>query len=142
MLEVKDALEKVLLPKSAWNKRFNELSGGQKQKVLIARAIVLKPKLLILDEPFSGVDTVSQREIMSFLSSLKKKGISIIIVAHDINPIVEHVDYVLLLNKKMIAFGKPRSVLTEENLSRAYGIKVHVIVRGEACYAIIGDRHA
>ena len=142
ILEVKNALEKVLLPRDAWDKKFSELSGGQKQKVLIARAIVLKPKLLILDEPFSGVDTVSQREIMNFLSDLRKKGISIIIVAHDINPIVEHIDYVLLLNKKKIAFGKPRDVLTEENLSKAYGIKVHVIVHGEACYAIIGDRHA
>lgn len=142
IIEVKEALKKVLLPRDAWNKRFSELSGGQKQKVLIARAIVLKPKLLILDEPFSGVDTVSQREIMDFLSGLKKKGISIIIVAHDINPIVEYVDNILLLNRKMIAFGKPKEVLTEENLSKAYGIDVRVIVHGEACYAIIGDRHA
>ncbi len=140
--EVKSALKSVLLPREAWNKKFSDLSGGQKQKVLIARAIVLKPKLLILDEPFSGVDTVSQREIMGFLSKLKDKGISIIIVTHDINPIVEHIDNILLLNRRKIAFGTPQEVLTKENLSKAYGISVKVIVHGGACYAIIGDRHA
>lgn len=142
ILEAKRALETVLLPRSVWDKKFSELSGGQKQKVLIARAIVLEPKLLILDEPFSGVDTISQREIINFLSNLKRKGKSIIIVTHDINPIVEYVDYVLLLNKRKIAFGTPKDVLTEENLSKAYGTKIRVIVHGEACYAIIGDRHA
>jgi len=140
--EIKEILDAVLLPRDTWDKRFSELSGGQKQKALIARALVLKPKLLLLDEPFSGVDAPSQHEIMEILSDLRKKGISTILVTHDINPIIEYVDYMLLLNRKAIAYGRPNEVLTEENLTKAYGVKIKLIVHGEVCYAITGDYHA
>ena len=139
--EVKEVLNSVLLPKESWFKKFSELSGGQKQKVLIARALISKPKLLLLDEPFSGVDVTSQREIMEILHGLKRDT-SIIIVTHDVNPIIEYVDYIMLLNKRTIAFGKPTEVLTEENLSKAYGVKIRLIVDKDICYAIIGDYHA
>lgn len=142
ILAAKEALETVLLPRETWDKKFSELSGGQKQKVLIARALVLQPKLLLLDEPFSGVDAPSQREIMELIYELKKENISTILVTHDINPIIEYIDYLLLLNKKAISFGVPDKVLTEENLSKAYGIKIKIITHRGACYAIIGDYHA
>ncbi len=143
ILATKNALKSVLLPPETWNKKFSELSGGQKQKVLIARALVFNPKLLLLDEPFSAVDAPSQRELMDLLVHLKiKHNVSTIIVTHDINPIVEKIDYLLLLNRQAIAFGKPKDVLTDENLTRAYGIRVRLLTHEGVCYAIIGDYHA
>ncbi|MHA1589778.1 MAG: metal ABC transporter ATP-binding protein [Candidatus Njordarchaeales archaeon] len=138
----KEALKKALVPREFWDKKFSELSGGLQQKVLIARALVTEPKILLLDEPFSAVDAPSQREIIELLARLRSKGVSSVIVTHDINPLVEYTDYVLLLNRRVIAFGKPEEVLTGENLSKAYGISVKVLVHKGVCYAIIGDYHA
>ncbi|MHA1617447.1 MAG: metal ABC transporter ATP-binding protein [Candidatus Njordarchaeales archaeon] len=138
----KEALEKTLVPREFWDKKFSELSGGLQQKVLIARALAIDPKILLLDEPFSAVDAPSQREITELLAELRRKGVSSLIVTHDINPLIEYTDYLLLLNRKVIAFGKPEEVLTEENLSKAYGIDVKIISHEGTCYAIIGDYHA
>jgi len=125
------------------DKRFNELSGGQQQKVLIARALVSNPKILILDEPFSGVDVESQGEILSFLDELKKKKkVSILLVTHDVNPIVNFTDKILLLKNKLIAYGTPMEVIREEVLLKVYGRCAKVIEKGGTCYAITGDLHA
>ncbi len=141
--EVAFYLSLVGLPKDAWKKPFQELSIGQQQKVMIARALVLKPKLLLLDEPFSAVDIPSQCEIVNFLGFLKEKyKISIILVTHDITHIAPIIDYVILLNKKLIAFGRPRDVFTEENLLKTYGHRIRVISVKGFCIPLIGDRHA
>jgi len=140
---VREVLKHVNLPEETWFRKFNELSGGQQQKTLIARALVANPKILLLDEPFSATDVISRQEIMELLVNLKKRmRITIIIVLHDVNDIIEHIDYILLLNKRMIAFGDPLEVLTSENLKKAYGIDVKVIRYEEKCIALIGDKHA
>lgn len=140
--EVKEILERVNALELI-DKRFNELSGGQQQKVLIARALVSNPKILILDEPFSGVDVESQGEILEFLDKLKKKNkISILLVTHDVNPIVNFTDKVLLLKNKLIAYGTLTEVIREEVLFKVYGRCAKVIERGGKCYAITGDLHA
>ncbi|HDJ89569.1 MAG TPA: metal ABC transporter ATP-binding protein [Thermoprotei archaeon] len=140
--KVRKALERVNAIE-LFNKRFNELSGGQQQKILIARAIVSDPKILILDEPFSGVDVESQGEIISFLDELKTKNkVSILLVTHDINPIVSFTDKVLLLKNKLIAYGSPSEVIRDEILFKVYGKCAKVIERGGVCYAITGDIHA
>ncbi len=109
-------------------KRFNELSGGQQQRVLLARALVRNPEMLLLDEPFNGVDIPSQEKIVEVLSNLTSKGKTVIAVVHNINPILHEVDRVILLNRRIIATGKPNDVFTEENIIKAYGSSIPLVI--------------
>ena len=138
----REALAKVGI-EDLWDKQFSRLSGGQQQRVLIARALISNPKLLLLDEPLTAIDVTSQWEILETLKRLERdEGIGIILVTHDINPVVEYTDEVMLLNRKLIAHGTLKNVLTEENLRKAYGPNVKVVTSGRICYAITGDVHA
>ncbi|MCR8433769.1 MAG: metal ABC transporter ATP-binding protein [Crenarchaeota archaeon] len=143
MLKVRRILESVNLPRDLWLKKFSELSGGQQQKTLLARALVSEPKILLLDEPFSAVDIPSQREIMHFLRNMVDNNkLCVLIVLHDINEVTDYIDKVILLNKTVIAWGKPEEVLTRENLKIAYGVDIEIIVHKGKCLALIGDKHA
>jgi zinc transport system ATP-binding protein len=88
-----------------FNKRIGELSGGQQQRVLIARALVTKPEILILDEPTTGVDQATQSKFYELLGELNKEGISIILVSHDLSRITRYVNKVASLNKKLEFYG-------------------------------------
>lgn len=138
--KAKNALEEVGLL-SLWNNRFSHLSGGQQQRVIFARAIAKNPDIIIMDEPFNGVDLPSREKILGILR--KKKGkITIITVLHNINPVAHDVDKVLLLNKEMIGFGPPKEVLNELNLKKAYGGSVSIVICREGfCHPLIGDTH-
>ncbi|MGQ9781546.1 MAG: metal ABC transporter ATP-binding protein [Nitrososphaeria archaeon] len=135
VLKIVDMLEKKDDP-------FMNLSGGQQQRVLIARAIAQEPRILLLDEPFNGVDANNQNQILKFLKNMKERGVSIIVVTHDINPLAELTDYVMLLNRSIISFGKPGEALDYARLCQIYGPSVQVIT-GKACPTVItGDTHA
>jgi len=134
------ALEEVGLVDVAY-KTYRELSGGQKQRVLIARAIVSKPELLLLDEPFSALDAQSSRTVARLLKKYNDEGTTIILVTHDITPIANDVKRVALLNKKLIAVGEPLKIFTKENLLKTYGVEVPVLVQGRLCIPLIGDQH-
>jgi len=114
-----DALDMVGLA-DLWDVPFIHLSGGQQQRVLIARALAQEPELLLLDEPFSQVDYPSQRIIAKVLRDLRGEGVTIITVIHNIGIVLEYIDSVLLLNRKVIAYGRPEDVLRGEVLRRAY----------------------
>ena len=133
---------KVVGMHNFWDEPFKHLSGGQQQRVLIARALASDPKLLLLDEPFSGVDSASQEIIIEVLRDLVGRGIGVLLVTHDINPLIDVTDYVLLLNKRVIGFGRPLEQLTPERLFQLYGRKVEVIKIGGACFVLSGDSHA
>ncbi|XHH10187.1 MAG: ABC transporter ATP-binding protein [Candidatus Bathyarchaeia archaeon] len=109
-------------------RHFNELSGGEQQKVIIARALAQQPKLMLLDEPTSSLDIKHQLEILCLLKSLSKsKERSIIVTMHDLNLASRFSDRMLMLKKGVIyAVGTPEEVLTEENIEAVYGIKAKV----------------
>lgn len=102
-------------------RQISQLSGGQFQRVLIARCLVQEAKYIFLDEPFVGIDSVSEEIIMATLRQLRKAGKTILIVHHDLSKVVAYFDQVLLLNKKVVAFGSTESTFTKENMQKTYG---------------------
>ena len=102
-------------------RQISQLSGGQFQRVLIARCLVQEAKYIFLDEPFVGIDSVSEEIIMKTLRQLRKAGKTILIVHHDLSKVVAYFDQVLLLNKKVVAFGSTESTFTKENMQKTYG---------------------
>ena len=103
------------------NRQISELSGGQFQRVLIARCLVQEAKYIFLDEPFIGIDSVSEEIIMNTLRKLRDNGHTILIVHHDLRKVHAYFDEVLLLNKKLISYGNTKETFTRENLTNAYG---------------------
>ena len=107
---------------------INELSGGQQQKVLIARALVQEPDVLLLDEPTSNLDIKHQLEVMDIIKEIaRKRGISAIMAIHDLNLAARYADRLIMMKDGMIyAAGEHFSVLTPENIREVYGVEVEV----------------
>ena len=102
-------------------RQISQLSGGQFQRVLIARCLVQEADYILLDEPFVGIDSVSEEIIMNTLRDLKKAGKTVLIVHHDLSKVPHYFDQVLLVNREVIAFGPTKETFTEANLKEAYG---------------------
>ena len=117
---------------------INEISGGQQQKVLIARALAQKADILLLDEPTSNLDIKHQLEVMEIMKNIvKNKGISAIMALHDLNLASRYADRIIMMKEgKIFAGGSPASVLTEENIKQVYGVKALVNENGERPYII------
>jgi len=111
-------------------RHFDELSGGEQQKVIIARALAQQPKLLLLDEPTSSLDIKHQLEILCLLKSLtQSKERSVIVSMHDLNLTSRFSDRILMMKGgRIYAMGTPEQVITEKNIEIVYGIKVNVSV--------------
>lgn len=103
-------------------RRLSRLSGGELQRVCLARSIVREPKLVMLDEPATGIDVVGEADLYRLLEVYQKEtSATIMMVTHDWHAATHHADQVLLLNNKQIGFGEPGKVLTEDNLRLAFG---------------------
>jgi zinc transport system ATP-binding protein len=106
---------------------IGELSGGQKQRVMIARALVSKPELLILDEPNTGVDQETQREFYSFLKRLnREKGITIVFITHDIGVIEDSINSIVTVNRELIKSNNPTTIFNCKVMRDVYGIDSHL----------------
>ena len=116
---VDEALQTVGMEEEA-ETRIGELSGGQQQRIFLARALAQETDILMLDEPVSGVDAPSQHEIFDLLRSLQAAGKTVIVTTHDLSCVAERFDLVLLLNKRVVAFGSPEEVFTPELLNETY----------------------
>ncbi len=115
------------------NEYFQDLSSGLKQRVLIARALANEPKLLIFDEPSTGLDIISQKDFYELLLTLKKEGLTILMVSHDIGIISNYVDIVAGLNKKIHFYGKIKETLTMLNLEKIFGKNFSFIIHEKNC---------
>ncbi len=111
----------------------NELSGGEKQLVYLAQALVKKPEILLLDEPLNHLDIKNQFKVLSLLKMLSKNlGLSIVMVMHDINQAARYSDKIVILNNgKILAEGYPDEVIIPEILEKVYGIRFRVIYDGK-----------
>ena len=109
---------------------IGQLSGGQQQRAFLARALAQEPHILLMDEPFTGVDATTQEATFGLLDHLRKKQVTTIISTHDLNLAASRFDLVLLINHRLIAFGAPRQVFTKENLASAFGNSLLVMENG------------
>ena len=126
--KVAEVLEKLKLDDLAM-RDFSQLSGGQKQKVLIARALAQEPAVLLLDEPTSNLDMLHQLEVMETVSNLvKEKKISAVMAIHDLNLASRFSDKLVMLKKgKIYAAGGPKALLNEYNIGNVYGIEAMIL---------------
>ncbi len=115
-----DALEQVGM-QSLSHRQINQLSGGQQQRVFLARALVQDAAIYVMDEPFVGVDAVTEKAIITLLKKLRNLKKTVIVVHHDLQTIKEYYDWIFLLNVRQIAFGPVETTFTEENLRLTYG---------------------
>lgn len=123
--KVDHALELVQM-KDFKNRQIGELSGGQFQRILIARTFVQDATFIFLDEPFVGIDATSEQIIMELLSGFKKEGKEIFIVHHDLSKVERYFDELVILNKKLIAKGPTDETFTKANLQEAFGDSIFV----------------
>ena len=109
------------------SRQIGELSGGQQQRVFIARALAQDTKIILMDEPFAGVDAATEETIREILIDLKKAQKTVVIVHHDLQTVEDFFDHVLLLNLRLVAAGPTATTFTRENLLRTYGGKLTLL---------------
>ena len=118
---------------------LGQLSGGEQQRVFIARALAPKPEVLLLDEPTTGIDPPTQKSIIDLIRGLRKTlKLTILLVTHDINMISPIADRLALLNKRLVAEGPPADILTPNILTQVYGKEVVILNKN---YVIVEDYH-
>ncbi len=116
-----EALDKVGMLEFK-NRQINQLSGGQQQRVFLARALVQNAQVYFMDEPFQGVDAITESAIVNILKELRKAGKTLVVVHHDLQTVSEYFDWVTFLNVKKVAAGPVKEFFTDNNLALTYGM--------------------
>jgi len=106
---------------------IRDISGGQQQRAFLGRALFNNPKLLILDEPTSGIDIKTQHDVLHLLRDLNQEGMTILLTSHDLNAVAAHIPWVLCFNNGLLAQGRPEDVFTEAVLSKTYNGDITVV---------------
>lgn len=148
---VEEAIELVGASEYA-GRPIGALSGGEQQRLLIAQALVSEPRLLILDEPLDSLDLPNQRAVAALLERIcRTRGVTILLVAHDVNPLLSYLDRVVYFGAGQAVVGTPREVINKETLSSLYGVPVEVLETADERLVVVGlpeapahhtDRHA
>lgn len=114
-----EALERVRMADRA-QRRINDLSGGEQRRVLIARALAQEANVLLLDEPFAGLDASAQHDLLGLFDDLQGAGRTLFVATHDLSCVASAFDHAVFLNRKVIAFGRLPQVFTEEILNETF----------------------
>ncbi len=121
-----EALEKVgMLPYA--NRQIGNLSGGQQQRVFLARALAQDSDLYLMDEPFVGVDAATEAAIVVLLREMREKGKTVLVVHHDLQSANDYFDRLILLNMRLVAYGKTEDIYTQELLQKTYGGRLTIL---------------
>lgn len=108
-------------------RQIGELSGGQQQRTFLARALAQEAEVLLLDEPFVGVDIPTEEKIIEVLRKLSDEGKTLLVVHHDLQAVPDYFDQVVLLNQRLVAAGPTESTFTPELIAKAFGGQLHVL---------------
>jgi len=119
-------------------RHIRDLSGGQQQRVFLARALVREPRLLLLDEPTSGVDIKTRHDVLHLLAELNHDGVTVLLTTHDLNSVAAHLPQVVCLNRRVVAHGPPANVFTPSVLEATYGAEMIVVREGSV--TLIADK--
>ena len=120
---------------------IGELSGGQRRRVLLARAMAHNPELLLLDEPMAGLDATAQHQLLDLLDELRANGATVILSTHDLSCVSSRCDKAACLNRRLIAFGKPSEVLNEQVLGDTFGTHLLMVHLDGQAYAVQHHTH-
>lgn len=122
---------------------IGELSGGQQQRVFLARALAQEPHVLLLDEPFTGVDVSAREALLDLIGRLRGQGITVLVSTHDMETAARRFELVALLNGRLVAYGSPAEVFTPEHLTEAFGGQAlfldGMVVIDQCCPGHVGD---
>jgi zinc/manganese transport system ATP-binding protein len=122
---------------------IGEASGGEQQRLLIAQALVGRPRMLFLDEPLDGLDLPNQAAVAALVERLcREQGLAVLLVAHDVNPLLPHVDRVVYIAGGRVVAGPPAEVVTSETLSALYGTRVEVLHASGGRLVVVGTPDA
>jgi zinc/manganese transport system ATP-binding protein len=136
---VDEVIELVGAPAYA-HRPIGQCSGGEQQRLLIAQALVRRPELLLLDEPLDSLDLPNQSAAAALIGRIcHEEGVSVVMVAHDVNPILHHLDRVVYLAEGGAATGTPAQVITSETLTRLYGTPVEVLRTSDGRLVVVGQ---
>ncbi|MCW2714540.1 MAG: putative metal transporter ATP-binding protein [Frankiales bacterium] len=125
-LEVAALLERLGIGELG-RRHIRELSGGQQQRMFIARALLRRPRLLLMDEPTSGVDIGTRHEVLHLLGDLNRDGLAIVLTTHDLNGMAAHLPHLVALQRRVIAAGPPSEVIVPDVLEQTFGARMEVL---------------
>lgn len=135
---VQAALERVGMASLA-KRQIGQLSGGQQQRVFLARSLAQDAQLLLLDEPFSGIDPLAEQVIFQILGELEAEGRTILVATHDLNTVIAHFSSVIAINHRIVGYGSTKEVFTAEILSQVYGGQLMLLKVGHEAALAIGE---
>src|SRR5437763_3140340 len=122
------------------DRSIGELSGGEQQRLLIAQALVTRPRILALDEPLDSLDLRNEQGVASVIRQISQEtGAAVLLVAHDVNPILSAVDRVVYIAHGQVAVGTPEEVITTETLSRLYATPIEVLRASDGRIVVVGQ---
>lgn len=124
--DVAEVLERLGIAELS-GRHIRDLSGGQQQRMFIARALLRRPQLLLMDEPTSGVDIGTRHEVLHLLDELHRDGLGIVLTTHDLNGMAAHLPHLVALNHTVLAAGTPTEVIVPEVLERTFGARMEVL---------------